>query len=263
LNGVDAFVITMSVSAPPDTQAKLVKAAVEAGVKWILPNEFGGTGDREDVGAAIMIGPAKKEIRNLIESLGASWIGVGCGFWYEFSLGGGTYRYGFDFRERSVMFFDEGEQVMNTSTLPQCGRGTAAVLSLPLLPTGPDDTAVTVSHYRNKFIRVSSFAVNQKDMFESVKRVTGTTDADWKISSRPAKECFDEGMQELKAGNREGFGKLMYTRTFFPGDDAMWFEKYHGTDNEKLGLPKEDLDEWTRKGIELGTSDYYAKHYGS
>lgn len=41
LQGQDALIITLSGYAPQDTELKLVKAAGEAGVKWILPSEWG------------------------------------------------------------------------------------------------------------------------------------------------------------------------------------------------------------------------------
>lgn len=40
LKGQDALVITLSGMAPPQTESKLINAAGEAGVRWILPSEF-------------------------------------------------------------------------------------------------------------------------------------------------------------------------------------------------------------------------------
>lgn len=40
LRGQDALVITLSGFVPRDTQMKLVNAAADAGVPWILPNEW-------------------------------------------------------------------------------------------------------------------------------------------------------------------------------------------------------------------------------
>jgi uncharacterized protein YbjT (DUF2867 family) len=41
LKGQDALVITLGVQAPKGTDTQLINAAEEAGVKWILPNEWG------------------------------------------------------------------------------------------------------------------------------------------------------------------------------------------------------------------------------
>ena len=89
-------------------------------------------------------------------------------------------------------------------------------------------------------------------MFESVKRVTNTTDGDWTISSRPAKELFKEGKEKFKEGDRTGWVQLLYSRMFFPGEKASLFEANHRLDNDLLGLPKEDLDEATKEAIRIG-----------
>lgn len=41
LRGKDALVITLSGRTPKETELQLIKAAGEAGVAWILPNEWG------------------------------------------------------------------------------------------------------------------------------------------------------------------------------------------------------------------------------
>ena len=48
LKSQDAFIITLGVSATKDIDQMLVQAAADAGVPWILPNEWGP--DNEDEG---------------------------------------------------------------------------------------------------------------------------------------------------------------------------------------------------------------------
>ena len=139
---------------------------------------------------------------------------------------------------------------MNTSTWAHVGRGVASLLSLKILPDDENDENPTFSQLKNDFFYVSSFALNQKEMFDSVKRVTGTFDKDCKITSTPAKQVFNEGHAELEWGNTMDWVKMLYSRMFFPGDDASLYEATHGLDNDKLRLPKEDLDEATKKAIE-------------
>ena len=247
LKGHDALIITTSVFAPKDTSAKLIKAAALAGVPYILPNEFGMASTEET--ARDTFGTSKKEDRELIESLGiSSWIGITCGFWYEHSLSNGQL-YGFDFDKRSVTFFDDGTQKLNTSTWEQVGRATAAVLALPI-----DE----LSAYRNRMVYISSFAVSQKEMFESLKRVTGTSDSDWNISSEPAKQRYKDACASLEKGERIAFGRKLYTRFFY--EDAGLFEKSRGLDNDKLGLPEESLDDATAHAVKLAKDGYWAKY---
>lgn len=119
----------MTVTAAKDTQAKLIRAAAAAGVPWVLPNEFGMY--NTDEAQNDTIGQSKTKDRQLIESLDLSYVGVTCGFWYEYSLPA-PQLYGFDIAKREAVFFDDGTQKINTSTWGQTGRAVAAILSLPL-----------------------------------------------------------------------------------------------------------------------------------
>ncbi|KAH6639054.1 hypothetical protein C7974DRAFT_125601 [Boeremia exigua] len=256
LKGHAALIITTSVWAPKDTSAKLIKAAADAGVSWILPNEFGMY--NTDEAAQDTIGSGKREDRELIESLGvSSWIGISCGFWYEHSLSNGEL-YGIDTNKRKVTFFDDGTQKLNTSTWLQVGRAVAALMSLPIGVDNETDARTTLSSYRNSMVYVSSFGVSQQDMFESVKRVTDTTNDDWKITSEPAKERYETACENLKKGDRTAFARKLYARYFY--EDAGLFEKSHRLDNERLGLPQEDLDVFTKEAIELAQTEFWAKY---
>lgn len=247
LKGQDALVITMGVLAPKDTQSKLIEAAAEAGVPWVLPNEWGFDKSDDELAKEAFVGVGAKEVCQHIEGLGtSSWLGVVTGFWYEFSLAGTAERYGFDFNKRSVTFFDDGTTPINTSTWPQCGRAVANLLALP-------DSEL--SKLKNRHVYVSSFRVSQKDMFESVLRVTQTKPEDWSISYENSKERYQRGVELLKAGDRQGHAMAMYTRIFFP-DKPGAFEDRKGLHNELLGLPKEDIDEFTKIAVDWKVYKY-------
>lgn len=251
LQGQDALVITMSVFAPPDSQLKLFQAAAEANVPWVLPNEFGGDPFNAEINKDSILGDAKAKVRQQLEELGkSSWIAIACGFWYEFSLAGGPYRYGFDFKNKSLILYDDGNTKINTSTWPQCGRAVANLLSLKIAPDNENDKSTTLTDFKNKPAYISSFTISQNDMFESVLRVTGDKAEDWKVSKVPVKEYYQQGVEEFKAGNRLGFGKLLYSRAFFPESSAN-FGATRGLNNDVLGLPEEDLDEFTKEALKI------------
>ena len=261
LKGQDVLIVSMSVHAPPDQPTKLIEAAAKAGVPWIVPDEFGAGQDNEQLMKDTLIGVKKDAERKLIEKLGvSSWLSITCGFWYEYSLSGPGL-YGIDIAKKEVVFFDDGRQRLNTSTWPQVGRAAANLLSLPIEPE--DGKSVALSSYRNKHVHISSFTVNQHEMFDSVKRVTGTTDADWKISSVPAKQRFAEAQKKMSEGDRSAFAYLLYSRMFFPGEDACLYEARYELDNEKLGLPKEDIDEFTKKAVKMSEENYFGKLFGT
>ncbi|KAK9449152.1 uncharacterized protein V1518DRAFT_284120 [Limtongia smithiae] len=250
LTGQDALVMTMNVMAPSDSEAKLITAAADAGVKWILPNDWSPDIADEVLSKEIFIGEAKRANRELIAKLGKSaYVAVECGFWYEWSLAMGA-GYGFDLAGRKVTMYDDGETKICTSTLPQVGRAVANILSLKVAPDGPDDTTPCLEMLRNKFVYVSSFTVSQRDILASAMRVSGTSLADWDITYEPSTTRYARSVAEIQSGSRAGFVKQLYTRVFFQ-DGKGNVEKTKGLHNKILGLPTdEDIDVFTKIAFE-------------
>ncbi|KAF5234928.1 hypothetical protein FAUST_7359 [Fusarium austroamericanum] len=242
------LIITIAPTAPRDTHKKLVQAAAKASVPYIMPNGFTGDIEQVKLGEDTLLGPVGKANRDEIERLGMQWVNICCGFWYDYSLAGGEQRFGFNLDNRSVTFYDDGNTKNSTSTLSQVGRAVAKVLSLKELPVNEDDHSLTLSSFLNKPVNIKSFVVSQKDMFESIKRVTGTSDADWTITYESTKKRYEEGMGMVKSGNMAGFSKLLYARAFFPEDPSNLSAK---AQNDLLGLPEENLDDATKAGIDL------------
>ncbi|KAH7014944.1 putative isoflavone reductase family protein [Ilyonectria destructans] len=242
------FIITMAPTAPRDTHSKLVQAAAEAGVPYVMPNGYAGDIDNIKFGEDTLLGPVAKANRDEIERLGMQWITVCCGFWYDYSLAGGEARFGFDFDKRSLTIYDDGNTKNSTSTLSQVGRAVAKVLSLKELPDDENDKSLTLSGFLNKGVYLKSFVVSQNDMFESAKRVTRTSDADWTVTHESTKKRYEDGLAQVKGGNMAGFSKLLYARAFYPEDPNDLSAK---AQNELLGLPDESLDESTKVGIDL------------
>jgi len=110
------------------------------------------------------------------------------------------------------------------------------------------DECPCLGQFREEFVYISSFLVSQKDMFDSVMRVTGTKHEDWKISYEPSKERYERGVADLQKGDRLGFVRLLYSRVFYP-DGSGDYETSKDLDNDILGLPVEDLDEYTRIAV--------------
>lgn len=248
LRGQDALIITMSTAAPKEQHMSLIKAAGEAGVPFVLPNEWGPDTDHEGLVRDVGLFKGRAAARKAIEDLGTtSYIGVSTGFWYEWSLGIKD-SYGFDLNNKAVTFFDDGEAKIATSTWPQVGRAVAALLSLPIKAEGSNAEAC-LEKLKNKLVYVNSFTVSQKDMFQSVLRVTGTKPEEWKITNEPSEERYANGVKALQGGDRTAYIHMMYTRVFYP-DGCGDVESSRGTLNEVLGLPKEDIDEATKIALE-------------
>lgn len=116
------------------------------------------------------------------------------------------------------------------------GRALAALISLKRIPEGENDKSVTLAQFVNKSVYISSFCLNQREMLDGVNNLLGKTDDDWKILYQPTDERSKEGWKEVEKGDCRGFLKGMYARVFQSPSDGI-FE----TDNDILGLPKEDL----------------------
>ncbi|KAM5342229.1 hypothetical protein ACJ41O_015260 [Fusarium nematophilum] len=241
LTGQDFLVITLALTAPPDTHSKVVRAAAKAGVSYIVPNAYGvdfyGKPHlQEAIPALKYIFASVKEI----EEVGANWLAITPNFWYEYSLGVGPFTFGFDFTNMSVTFCDEGKTKVNTTTWPQTGRALTALVNLKKLPDDENDDSTTLAQFCNKPVYISSFTLSQRELLDSVNKLMGKTDESWAISYQPAADRYKQGLEELVNGEGTGFLKALYARAFYPSGDGV-FE----THNKVLGLPEEDLDEAT------------------
>jgi hypothetical protein len=238
----------MSTSAPQDTQQKLISAAKEAGVQWILPSEYGTDHtDRPDVGSETRLGPPALAIRKIIIEAGLNFVSISCGMWYEYAFGDPT-RFGLDLRKREITMYGEGSTQITTSTWSQCGRAVTALLTLPVEPEDTRQGQTTLSQFRNKSAYIGSFYVSQKDIFASVLRSTGTSESDWTLQYEPVEERYRRGNNMLAGGDRWGFSVALYARLFYP-DGACDLQAKLA--NDALGLPKEDLDEATKEALEM------------
>ena len=252
LEGQQALIVTMAVMAPPDTISRLVRAAAKANVAYVLPNWFGHDAANYALCNDSWLSPARDKHLAEIKDLGvSSYLLLCCNFWYEFSLAGGLDRFGFNFQKRSFIWFDGGDVAFNVTTWPQVSRAVAHLLSLKELPDDENDESPTLSQFRKRCVYVASFRLTQREMFESVKRVTKTTDADWTISHESSRQRWEDGTAALKQGNFGAFTKMLYSRMYFP-DGGGNIQSSRGLHNKLLGLPTEDLDEWTAVTVRMG-----------
>jgi hypothetical protein len=85
--GQEAVILTLHHSAIPDLEITLIEAAAAAGVKWILPAEYGNDNANEDLIKFIPFNGKKTGPRIRIEELakkheGLKWIGVITNPWF-------------------------------------------------------------------------------------------------------------------------------------------------------------------------------------
>lgn len=250
LRGQEFLIISLAVAARPGTEALIMAAAAKAGVPWVMPTCYGTDIENKALMAENLTGRGVFANIDAAERNGLSWTTMNCSFWYEYSLSMGPTCYGFDIANQSATFFDDGTTAISTSTWLQCGRAAAAFLSLKVLPEDEDDEATpTMARWRNRPLFVSSFRASQRNMLDSLHRVLGTTDGDWRIEEVDAAARYKEATALLgTARGHQGFQTCLYTRTFYK-DGGGDFERK--TANKALGLPVEDIDEATGRAVEL------------
>ena len=122
--------------------------------------------------------------------------------------------------------------MFSTTLIPKVGLAIARILSLPISKL---DT------FKNKFVYISSFRTNQREILDAVQTVTQTTDADWKIEQADARKYLDEGLELMDKGEFfAGLIRRLYGILFVEGLGSDYVPKRR-LENELLGLGHDDL----------------------
>ena len=101
LKGQQFLIITLSVYVPGDLHGRIVKAAGEAGVPYVMPNIYGSDVQNPAVMEQSMNGRMCKERFADFEGVDTSWVVLVCGFWYEWSLALKKPFFGFDIADEA------------------------------------------------------------------------------------------------------------------------------------------------------------------
>ena len=235
LQGQDVLLVIVPIPNM-DAGSIFIHAAAKAGVPYVLPTEFGV--DTPFVENEHSMMAPKMARRRLIEELGvSSWIAVIVNFWLDANIQSGLW--GFHVRDRKAEIFKGANAKISTTPVSRSGEGIAVLLSLP---------EAELAQYKNKSYFFSSFELSQQDIFEAVKRVTGTSNLDWSITEKDANEIIQESEVKIKDGD----GYAEWYRLF-----VMFFQGIPGSNYEakavymrEYGLPIEDLDTVVKRAID-------------
>jgi hypothetical protein len=153
--------------------------------------------------------------------------------------------YGIDIPNRRATLLSGGTAKFNTTNLSTAALSIVRLLALPITSSsGP-----SLSDYGNRLVYVSSFRTSQREILDSVQRVTGTSDSDWTITNRDAQEYIEEGAAKVANGDIWGMVNVLYG-SVMKGDLGGDYESTRGLSNTALDLPKEDLDESVRAALQ-------------
>ncbi|KAI8933412.1 hypothetical protein NX059_010027 [Plenodomus lindquistii] len=236
LTGQDVLILQLGIFGT-DQQSPLIKAAAKAGVRYILPIEFGS-----DIYAPFAktfhIMSMKKQYRDLIEELGMSWIAIINNPWFDWSLKKGTW--GIDIKNRKASLYKGAEAKFNTSTLDRVGKGVADLLALP---------ESQLEKFQNSPAYFSSFELTQREILESAIRVTGSQESDWDITVLDADRVIAGSREEVANGNPIAFVSEFYLTHMLEGTGGNYQEKIK-QNPANLAWSEEKLDDVVKAVVE-------------
>ena len=133
---------------------------------------------------------------------------------------------GFDGASKTATIFDGGDATFSSTNLHQIGVATVKALEKA------DET-------KNQYVFVSGFQTSQNEILAAAEKVTG---AKWTVKQVTAKDEIEVGRAKVQKGDYSGIKELIQGATFAKEQQLGDFSS-QGLWNDKLGVPKEDLEE--------------------
>jgi uncharacterized protein YbjT (DUF2867 family) len=219
LAGQDAVVSAVTASAPIDEQKKLVDAAIAAGVKRILPSEFGCDLDHELV-KQLPVFSGKKEIQNYlkekIKSTPLSYTLTYSGPFLDWGL---EHQFVLKTVDSKPILYDGGNTVFSTSTLAHVADAVIAILSKP-------------EEFKNRVVRFQSVAISQNGLLALAKELA--PERDWQPEVVKIDDLTRAADERLAKGQLDAQTFTPYLIRAIHG--AQYGSKFTTLDNELLGL---------------------------
>ncbi|KAL1610707.1 hypothetical protein SLS60_002377 [Paraconiothyrium brasiliense] len=245
--GQDAVVSAINTTAvtQDDLAFRIIDAALAAGVKRLIPSEFGTNNLDPRATELVPVYALKgKMLRYLIQKAESSngaltYTSISCGSWLDWALSptaSGNFL-GIDVKGRKATIYDSGCSRFSVTTSSNTGLAVARILQ------SPEKTA-------NKQIFLSDFVTTPREIVKALERQTGEK---FEIEERASGP-------EIKA-QKERFEKGVFEATYpllaisFVGDvDVGYdFEREQKVWNGELGLPRRTLDEVVRGAVEVAS----------
>ncbi|KAF2026306.1 NAD(P)-binding protein [Setomelanomma holmii] len=233
---IDALVITIA-GSHVESQKKLIDAAFKAGVKRIIPAEFGSCDSADEKTNEILpLMKGKKDVRDYLLSLEGmqredgskfTWTSLVTGHFFDYGLTCGLLK--FDVKDRKAYILDGGKIKFSGSNLDFIGKAVIKILEKPA------ETA-------NKLLYVHSSYVTQLELLEALENATGDK---FKRIDQDSEEELKVARPKMLSGDREAREEVVAVWGVVASD---WKEK-EGFANTLLGLQEDDLDETVQKVV--------------
>lgn len=233
MKGHDVALITLGGLEALERNTKaIVDAAIAAGVRRVIPSEFGVDTTRIPEKQKVAYA-TKLNIHDYLDEKVAEgsieYTLICTGLFFDWGLQTGFF--GIDIHKKKASIFSGGNNKFDSTTLDGISRGVAAVLLEP-------------SAFKNKAVRIHDFFVTQNEILSVLEEETGSK---YEVEEVDADELLRQGFEAIERGefNEASVYKVVKGSLYGTGESpARWGEEDEST---LLGLPKKDLREEVRK----------------
>lgn len=239
LKGHDAVILAIPLK-DVNEHLRLIEAALRAGIKRIIPADFGSCDASDPLPSQLLkLYRDKNMVREKCEQLAKhnpsfSWTALVCGHFFDFGLRDGLLH--FNLQTHTAQILDGGGIPASASTLRRVAEGVVAVLR------NPDVT-------RNRTIYIQSFCHTQLEVLAALERATGT---EWKREEVESQSFLEEQVRKLEGGQDLGGADkhAIEEIVFVLGTVNADWRGRDGFAMAELGLEDEDLDAVVREVVQ-------------
>jgi putative NADH-flavin reductase len=177
LQGQDAVVVVFQGSF--GFQISLAEAAAKAGVKRIIPADFGSCDSSSPRALELMpFYVNKKKVREHLQQLSATscltWTSLVTAHFFDWGLKTGLLKV--NIAERKALIFDDGDVKWSATTLRTIGLAVVRILR-------------KLEETKNRMLYIQSFSTSQNELMRSIGRVSGK---DWQLKHVSSEEFIKQ-----------------------------------------------------------------------
>lgn len=237
-SGQDVVIHASAIPGIP-SQPLMIEAAVKAGVKRFILNEFANSYNQPGLPELERFRIPKRNIMELAkqktaESNGAfSWSGLATGNFLDYAL----MKYpqiGIDIRTGTARLIDGGTEPFSAVVLKDIGLAVKGILRKP------EET-------KNRMCHIRSVETCQKEILEACERAVGTR---FQVEYIDGDKFYKEGQQAFVRGERSGMVNILVVQLFQKGQSRSIVVQKGKSDNELLGVVEKTTDEIVHSVLE-------------
>lgn len=213
----------------------MIEAAVNAGVRRFILNEFANSYDQPGLPELEPFRTPKQNILELAKSKAAesngafSWSALATGNFLDYAL----IKYpqiGIDIRKRTARLIDEGNEPFSATVLQDIGVAVRGMLK------EPDKTENRVCHVR-------SVETSQRKILDACEQALGET---FQVEYVDGEELYRDGKAAFAGGERSGMVNILVVQLFQKNKNRSIVVKREHSDNHLLGVVEKSTDDVVR-----------------